>query len=214
MRRAFFIDDYNTWYDWDLTLTAKDTPTPEPKTNYVELGGVSGSLDLTEALQGEVAYSDRTVTASFWTSEGDYSYRDAIVKQVVSLTHGKKVKIVEPDDPDHYFLGRIMVKNITRSQVHMAFDIEAICEPWRYALEETECRVRGGETIQIWNEGVKTLCPELEVEGSVTLTYEGDKVNLTAGRYRIAGLRLRQGENMVSVSGSGSVTFIYREATL
>ena len=214
MRRIFLFDKFDTWHDWRLTLTAKDTTDPEPKTNYVNLDGMSGSLDLSEALTGEVSYGDRTVSASFWSSEGTYQDRETVAKQIKAALHGKKVKIVEPDDPDHYFLGRCMVRNLTRSQVYVSFDIEAVCEPWRYALEETRRRVDAGASAVIWNNGVKTLCPEIEVEGSVTLEYEGASVKLTGGRYQIADIKLRQGSNVVGVSGSGFVTFIYREATL
>lgn len=215
-RRAFIIDKFNTWHDWRLTLTAKDTTDPEPKTNYVDLDGASGTLDLTEALTGEVAYNDRTVTASFWSSEGTRQEREAVVKQITAALHGKKVKIVEPDDPDHYFLGRVMVKNLERSQVHVAFEIEAICDPWRYAINETErvVEVEDDVDVVINNHGVKTLCPEFEVEGTATVTYDGATVELADGRYKISDIKLRQGVNVIGLSGSGIVTIKYREAGL
>lgn len=216
MRRFFLFDNFNTWYDWRLTLTAKDTTAPEPKTNYVALDGAHGTLDLTEALTGEVTYGDRTVAAAFWSSEGTRQDREAVVRQIISGLHGKKVKIVEPDDPDHYFLGRVQVKGLERSMVHVAFEIEAICDPWRYALTETRRHVDVDEAVNvvIRNSGVKTLCPDIAVEGSVTLTYGGASVELTDGVYKIADIKLRSGFNVVGVSGRGSVTFTYREATL
>ena len=217
MRRFFLFDKFNTWHDWRLTLTAKDTSDPEPKTNYVTIEGMSGTLDLTEALTGGVAYNDRTVMASFWSSEGTYQEREAVVKQITASLHGKKVKIIEPDDPDHYFLGRCMVRNLGRSQVHVALDIEAICDPWRYAVNETNRSVtikNGTTSVVIVNNGVKTLSPTITVVGDVTLTYEGSTVELAEGAYKVAGIKLRQGPNVIDVSGSGTVTFTYREAGL
>ncbi len=215
-KRVFLFDDFNTWYDWRLTLTAKDVNPPEPKTNYVELDGMSGTLDLTEALTGEVAYNDRTVAASFWSSEGTYQEREVLVGQIITALHGRKVKIVEPDDPYHYFLGRVMVKNLERSQVHVAFDIEAICDPWRYAIQETEHWVdaSASATEVIRNEGVKTMTPVLTVTGSVALTYDDRTVELTEGTYKLTDLKLRHGATVIGVSGNGTVTFTYREATL
>ena len=216
MRRYFIISNTNTWYDLRLTLTAKDTTDPEPKTNYVELDGMSGTLDLSEALTGEVAYSDRTVTASFWTSEGTREDRDALLRRVTAEWHGKRVQIIEPDDPDHFFVGRVKVKNVQRSLVHAAFDIEATCEPWRYALHETErlVQVNGQASVVINNSGVKSLTPSLSVTGTVSVTVNGATSKLTAGSYQITDLRLHQGVNVVAVDGKGSVTFTYREATL
>ena len=214
--RFFVLDKYNTWYDWRLTLTAKDVTAPEAKTNYVSIDGMSGTLDLSEALTGDVLYNDRTVTASFWSSEGTFQERATLLKTVTAALHGKKVRIIEPDDPEHYFLGRIKIKGVEQDQVHLAFTIEATCEPWRYAVEETERRVdvNGDLDAVINNTGVKTLTPTLTVTGTVYVTFNGNTTELTAGTWKITDLRLAQGVNVVKLTGWGSVTFTYREASL
>ena len=216
MRRFFIFDKFNTWADWRLTLTAKDVTAPEPKTNYVQLDGMSGSLDLTEALTGGVTYNDRTVTASFWTSEGTAQERVTLLRNITAALHGKKVKIIEPDDPTHFFVGRAVLKSQVRDQVHTEFTVEATCEPWRYAVNETERRVDVSDTVDVVlkNDGVKTLTPTVTLTAPMTLTFGGSAIELQAGSYRISGLRLSQGVNVVSVSGTGSITFTYREAEL
>lgn len=216
MRRAFILDKYHTWHDWRLTLTAKDVTPAEPKTNYVELDGANGSLDLTEALTGEVAYRDRTVVASFWTSEGTHAERLQVLRKITTALHGRKVKIIEPDDPDHYFLGRVVIKAQAQSQVHMELSLEAICDPWRYSVHETErlVDVDGEVDAVIMNHGDKTICPTLVVDGDVSLDFNGVTTKLSAGSYRITDLRLPHGANVVGLSGSGSVAFVYREASL
>ena len=215
--RQFILDNFNTWDDWRLTLTAKATPPPEVKANYINLDGRHGSLDLSEALTGEVVYGDRTVEATFWTSEGTDTSRVQLIREIIAALHGKKVRIVEPDDPDHYFLGRVSIKPVAHDLVHDEFDMAAICEPWRYACEETVRWIELTDSpadVVIRNHGVKTLCPDIEVDGSVLLTYDGGTVELTTGSHKVTGFKLRQGCSIVSVSGSGSVTFVYREATL
>jgi hypothetical protein len=216
--RHFYFDKYHTWHDWRLTLTSKDVTPPEPKTYYIDLDGSHGTLDLSEALTGEVAYGDRVVTASFWTSEGKAADRVALLREISTALHGRKVRIVEPDDPEHFFLGRVTVKAGAHDQVHDEFTLEAVCEPWRYAVAETARRVEvaAGAPVDvvIRNTGVKTLCPDITVDGTVTLTYSGASVELQTGAYKVADIKLRHGANVVSVTGSGVVTFTYREATL
>ena len=214
--RYFLFDKYNTWYDWRLTLTGKDTTDPEPKTNYVDIDGAHGTLDLSEALTGEVVYGDRTVTASFWSSEGSYQDRERVLREITAQLHGKKVQIVEPDDPGHFFLGRVKIKSRKKDAVHVEFTVEATCDPWRYAMEETERRVEvsGDMDLVLHNNGVKTVCPVLTVTGQVGVTVNGTTEVLTAGSYQITDLLLRQGVNLVGLSGSGTVTFTYREADL
>ena len=216
MKRFFIIDKFNTWHDWHLTLTAKDLTDPEPKTNYITLDGVSGTLDVTEALTGEVEFNDRTVTASFMCSEGTHKDREALYRTITAALHGKKVKLVEPDDPDHFFLGRIKIKAPGKHPAYMAFTVEAVCDPWRYAIHETErvVPVSGAADVILRNNGRRTVCPVINVTGAVSIVCNGVTTSLTDGSYKITDIRLRQGVNVIGVSGEGSVTFVYREAEL
>lgn len=218
MERYFILDKFNTWYDWRFILTAKSITPPEPKTNYVELDGMSGSLDLSESLTGEVAYKDRTITATFWTDNGSFKDRENLLKKIVASLHGKKIKIIEPDDPDHYFYGRVKIKSWTNVLAYAQLSIEATCEPWRYSLYDSDRAITvNSQTaidLVINNNGVKTLCPVITVTGSVEITYKDVVTALTAGSYKISSLKLYQGANVVSVSGSGSVTFTYKEADI
>lgn len=218
MERYFILDKFNTWYDWRLVLTSKDVTPPEPKTNYVEIDGMDGTLDLSESLTGEITYKDRTVSASFWTSEGSFKERASLLRKIVTTLHGKKIKIIESDDPDHYFYGRVKVKSLSNILPYATFTIEATCEPWRYAVDDTVRTIEVNSQIVtnavIHNNGVKTLSPVITVTGSVDITYNGVKTPLTAGTYKISDIRLRQGVNVIGVSGNGSVTFTYKEADL
>lgn len=219
MERFFMLDKYNTWYNWRLILTSKDITPPEPKTNYVNIDGMSGSLDLSESLTGEITYNDRTVSASFWTSEGTRAERENLIKDITSKLHGKKIKIIEPDDPFHYFYGRVTVKGVMNTLAYSEFSITCTCDPWRYAINDSVRRVDVDsqvvtEIIIIHNNGAKTVCPDITITGSVDITYNGVKTSLTDGSYKITDIKLRQGMNMIGVSGTGSATFTYKEADL
>lgn len=217
MERFFVLDKYNTFYDWRLVLTSKEITPPEPKTNYVEIDGMSGSLDLSESLTGEVAYQDREITATFWTADRSRAERERLLRNIVAALHGKKVKIIEPDDPNHYFYGRVKISAVNNILPYAEIEIEATCEPWRYAIEETSRSIELTSTlanIVIRNEGVKTLCPTVTVTNAVNIVHNDTTTALTAGVYKISDLKLYQGANVIGVSGSGSVTFTYREADL
>ena len=132
MERYFVFDRYNTWTDWGLILTAKtDITPPEAKTNYVEITGMSGSLDLSEALSGEPTFEERTFSASFCACEGSCEKRRRLLNSIIYAIHGRKMKILEPDDPDHYFYGRMTVKNVNHTVSYSEFSIEMRCDPWQ-----------------------------------------------------------------------------------
>lgn len=216
MERFFIFDKFNTWYDWKLIVTAKSITPPEPKTNYVEIDGMSGSLDLSESLTGEVTYHDRTIAATFWTDQGTRESREDLLKKITSTLHGKKVKIFEPDDSERYFYGRVVITEQANNVAYAEFSIEAICEPWRYSVLENmrSQSVNGTVDMVIHNNGAKTLCPDIHVSGSLDITYDGITTSATTGDFKISTLKLRQGINVISVTGNGHIGLRYREADL
>lgn len=218
MGRCFILGDFNTFYDWRLYLTAKDIPDAEVNTKYVNIDGMSGSIDLSESLTGEVTYKDRTISATFWTDTGNYKDRETLLQSIVSSLHGKKIKIIEPDDTDHYFYGRVKIKSKTNNQAYAEITLEAICEPWRYAIDETVRRVdvnsRKTTKLVINNNGIKTLCPVIRVTGTVEIIRNGRIIKLLDGVYKLYDIKLYPGVNIITILGNGSATFEYREATL
>lgn len=217
MERFFILDKFNTWYDWRLILTSKSITPPEPKTNYVEIDGMNGSLDLSESLTGEITFTDRVITATFWTDNGTRKEREKLLKDIRIALHGRKIKIIEPDDPEHYFLGRLKITSENNIIPFAEFSIECICEPWRYAINDTVREVEATENVTsvvINNNGAKTLYPVISVKGNVMITFNNVNTTLSDGDYKISDIKLRHGFNIIEVSGAGSVTFIYKEADL
>lgn len=218
MERFFILDKFNTWYDFGLILTAKNITPPEPKTNYVDIDGMSGTIDLTESLTGETTYNDRTISASFWTDKGNRKDRDILLRKIITALHGKKIKIIEPDDTEHYYNGRLILKSYENNLAYLEFSIEITAEPWRYRNFETERYIEVNSTevskVVIHNSGVKSLSPTIEVDGDIDILHEGVKTSLSTGNYKISSVKLKPGTTVIGVSGNGSATIRYRECDL
>lgn len=219
MERCFLFGNYNTWNDWGLILTGKtDLEPPVVKTNYVAIEGMSGSLDLTESLSGEPTYEDRSFSASFCACDSSDEERHALISTITSAIHGRKMKIMEPDDPNHYLYGRVAVRDVNHTVSYSDFAVEMRCDPWRYANAETEQTIPVNSNapvdVRIFNNGRKTVCPDIEVSGQVTFTCCGVTSSATDGKYKVSTFKLYQGENVIQVSGSGTLTLTYREAVL
>lgn len=213
---SLWFGEYNTWQDWRLFTTKLEIDPPEVKTNYIELGGANGTIDLTEALSERPVYKDRTIKATFWTRQGDRQEREQLLAQVTAAIHGRRLKIRVPDYDGGYFLGRITVKRIIRQNAYTEFDLEAVCDPWRYDNEETVTTytVDGDSEVSLYNYGVATLCPDITVTGTITFTCNGVTTRASDGSYKVATFKLFEGENIIGLSGSGTLTLKYRRATL
>lgn len=215
--RGIKFGDYHTADDWELILNQKSIGTPKPKTVYVQIEGRDGDLDLSEALTGEIKYENRPASFVFLLTEGSYEDRNDLISEILGAVHGKRLAIVDDDDPDHYLIGRCNVTGISNNRAYGEMVIECECEPWRYSVTETTQTVSASNTsknVNLINSGTKTVIPEITVSNTVTLTIGSSSEDLTSGTYKLLSLILKTGVTTVTVKGSGTVTFKYREAVL
>lgn len=216
--RGVQFGDYHTAEDWNLILNEKIVSPPVPKTNYVSVPGRDGDLDLTEALSGVVNYQDRNASYTFLLTDGTHADRVELISQIIGVLHGQRVQIIDTDDyPDYYMIGRLTVTDVSNSNAYGILKIEAVCQPWRYSINQKSKTVTvtesdGTVTVTMSNNGYKTVAPTLTVTGSVTLTYGSTSTALSAGTYILAGLRFTPGVNTVTVAGSGTISINYQEA--
>ena len=109
---------YDTYDDWHLIPASRPTiGMPGVETKFVAIPGRDGSIDLSDFLTGNrPAFGDRSGTFEFYV-ENDYDpdsrpeeFWMTIYPKIVNQIHGKKIKMVFPeDDPDYYWEGRVTV---------------------------------------------------------------------------------------------------------
>lgn len=201
-------EEYGCWLKW-RTLS-----TPSPKTNYIQIPGRDGDLDLTEAL-GDVYYNDRNLQISL-VHPSDVWYDD--YEQLVSQFHGKQCHVKFGNDPDWYWTGRLNVGAYSAKDHDLSMTAKVF--PYKLSASEiTESVTVSGateetaETVTL-TAGRMNVTPQAVVTGSVTLKWGSRTVALSEGTYYVSGLLLTSGENEVDVWGTGTVTFKYRNGSL
>lgn len=216
-KRSIIFDNYDTAVDGLWTLAACVLSEAEPLTNFIDVPGrLDGPLDASTALTGDVQYKPRTLSTRFESSEGTRLERKAHIDHLVNRLHGQRVKIVLPDDAEHYLIGRLSVKPEYNDLAHASVAVSAVCEPWKYENEETVYEVTAsGDTTSVTLENARRpACPVLTVQGAVRLEYDGNSYALNEGIHQLPSLYITQEGQTVKVSGNGSVTFTYRKAVL
>ncbi len=215
--RGVYFGDFHTVADWGLILSAKTINPPTPKTITVNIDGRDGTLDLSRALTGEMKFNDREASFSFLVTEGSQSDREYMIRTIINALHGQRLKIIEPDFPELYLIGECSVGNVVNNKAYGSFTVSAVCEPYKYSVDEVNRVISLSSTptdIVLHNLGTKSLIPTITVTGSVNMVIGSTSVSLSAGTYKLTSLILSPGANIVTVSGSGLVTFSYREAVL
>lgn len=220
-RRKIVFGTYDTDLNGPWTLAGWELAAAAYRTQFVEVPGRDGDLDMSTALtDGAPRYGSRNLTVPLERSDGTRLDREAAINTMVNWLDGWRMDIRLPDDEAHYLTGRVHVVKNYNDQAHAAVTVTAVCDPWRYNNYETIVRVTAGadqQEVRLANSGRKTVVPLVEITGdaaSVNLVYGSYSWALGAGTYQLPDIVVPQGGAPVKYSGVGEVIFTYREAVL
>lgn len=201
--------DKHTFDDWGLVLIEKSIGLPEPKTSGLEIEGADGELDTSEILTGEIKFHNRLLTFKF-TIMDDYEDFDDKVTAIANYLHGKKMKIIRDEDNLHYFYGRCAINEWLTDRRIGQIAISCNCEPYKYDLNETVIRatINGTTRINVYGKR-KTVSPVITVTGNVSLSIGNDSIELYEGDNEILDFYIREGNNMLTFTGVGTVEISY-----
>lgn len=215
---GIYFDDIHSYYDLDLFLIQDGVSIPpaQPKTNYVDLAGGDGSLDLTEAL-GEVKFADRNCKFTFVVNPASEMTFEEKKTQVSNALNGKQCKITLDKDSDYYYSGRCTVNEHLQDKRILQIVVTAIARPYKLKQNETIITFPLAEEEQIVNltNGRKLVVPEITCTNDNTVVEFGSVTKtLSAGTHKVLDINFTEGINIVKLSGSGTITFKYREGEL
>ena len=162
--------------DFGLYLQPKSIPVPASKVNVVAIKGGDGEIDLSTSLtDGNMKYENRIIELSF-VAIGFGSTFDEKIETFVTAIHGKQVKLIFDDDPNHYFVGRGEVTEREYAKGYATISCEFNVEPYRYDVEVTSVSktVNGTATLNIAN-ARQWVVPTITASGEMVLQYQGQQ---------------------------------------
>lgn len=213
--KGITFGEYHSYRDFGLILSSKEIEAPAVKEKRVDIQGADSDLDLTEFF-GEPKYSNVRHKFNFTTVYKGTEFLSAFAA-IKNAIHGKKKRVILDDDPSFYYVGRLFVTKFTDERNIGILQIEADCEPYKYKLQPTTMSVTvDGTQAVILTNTRKRAVPEVVIDtaASLRLEYQGNIWDLGSGSFTLPELELVEGENTVTVTGSGTVTFTYQEAGL
>lgn len=225
MMHGIWINDKNTLDDFGLVLLADvSIGAPGPKMNYISVPEADGDLDFTGALNGGVVrYAMRQISLNLFpvhdviagTRQPATEEHAAMIRQrLMEEIHGQKVKVWLPDDPQHYFLGRISVGDKGGFN-NTTIPITMTAEPWRYKNLETMVRITEDGAVNLSNE-TRRVVPTFTATDAVTTVVFGEVSHqLTPGNHQFDDIILAPGQNVLEFSNVGDpVVITYQEGVL
>lgn len=198
--------------DYGFIVAPYLIPMPAVQSNYVEIPGRDGRLDLSEGF-GRVRYSDRAISINLYA----LAPYDAAVSRFVNDVHGKRLQLVFDKDPDFYYVGRISVDGLEKRDGYCVATVNAAAEPYKYKRTVTTVSGTGGGDVSLINLNMPVV-PQITATASANLSYisGGAAVysSIAAGIHIIPSLILEAGLNTVGIVTEGTVSFQYREGAL
>ena len=219
----------HTYDDHGLILRSAYPSTPVPKTNYLDIPGRDGSIDLTEALGG-VKYEDRYL----YITLTDLNYKLSVGEKFALLERqidGRRVKVILDKIPAFYFIGR--VTSFSDPEIEGMVGTTTITvriEPYRYSIYDsnnpwlwdpfnflTDMAIEDGNYIvsgMLRKDiivGQSNVIPTITVSSDMTLEFEGRTYELKPGvTYSNLIELVGNKENILIFRGNGTVKLDYR----
>ena len=211
------FDGILSYDDWGVYLTSFFVGDAEPKENYVDIPFGDGSLDLTEAVTGEVMYSNREFEAVFTMKPPRSAWPD-FLRMARAYLNGRKRKIRIADEPDYYLIGRCKT-SFEMDGVLGRLTVSATCEPWKLknapTVQNVTIGASGSETIYLSNSR-KRVIPTITTSGGISIAFDSKTTVATAGTHKFTNIVLIEGENQLTITGETgtTVSFEYQEGAL
>lgn len=186
---------------------------PKLKANRVNIPGGDGSLNMSYSPQGMAVFEDRTISGTLFKAVGEAD-RDDLVVTLRNAWHGQEVNLTLPNDTTHYWHGVIEFGEVSGyNKGNIPFTMTAA--PYRLKSTETTVSkaISTSGTVTLTNERMP-VCPTVTTTAAVTLAWGDYSVSINAGTHTIPQLVLGAGSTTITVTGSATVTFVYREGSL
>ena len=222
MRGIKFIDiatgaSKHTADDWDLIMSGKAIGYPAPRIHKVDMTDRDGELDQSEVIRGRVSYKNRALSFSFTCTARQSTWAD-LRAEMAGFIHGKRLMIVDPDTPTHYYIGRCELLEPTyKGEAIMFLEVTVDADPYRLSNTETivSQSVSAGGTVSLVNSTMPVV-PTIEVSADMTIAFGSFSTSLASGStYRIPEITLESGTNEIRITGgSGTITFTYRQGAI
>ncbi len=207
---------YHSEKGLNLLLTGKEIGAPEIKRQTIDIAGSDGELDFTDFF-GEPKYANVQHQFTF-ESIRPRNEQLSQFTDIKNKIHGKKGRIILDDDPSFFYTGRCSVSKYTNEKNIGKITVTCDCEPYKYKLTETVVTraVDGVEEIRLTNSRKRAVpLVTVQTSTSVDIVFKEDFAwSLGAGSYMLPELELVEGGNVVTVIGTGTISFTWREAVL
>ena len=233
---TFEVNDQkiNTWDDWKLIPTSRPLVVPPGvKTQYVDIPGGNGTIDLTEVLTGYPLYENRIGSWEFAVTN-DFRPWHIAYSDIMGFLHGKRMKALLEDDPYFYYEGRFAVNKWASNKDYSVITIDYDVYPYKKSIFSSvekwlwdpfnfeigvirnynALAVSGELSVMIpgSDEPIVPIISVISTDSSgMDVEFNNASYHLSNGENIVPELQILKEKNTLIFKGNGTVTIDYRE---
>lgn len=173
---------------------------------------------MSSAMKGRPVFEDIEIKFTMFARKED-SELITIRSKLMTLYHGREVKIVFPGDGQHYYHGILKIGEIAgynSGKIPMVLH----AAPWKYRiLKSCVCETvpeSGTKELILYNEGMPTV-PTITASAAAKITWRSRTYAIEANKpYRNLDIELEPGANVLQVAAAAGTTITaeYQEGSL
>lgn len=195
--------------DWGLVFDTFNPPFPSPKTDYVEIDGGQGSLDLTEAY-GKIYYKNTSFNLVFNCL--DSIRYELLLDKISNFIHGKLLKIFLYYDEEYYYEGRVEINKYASTKSLGKITLKVNAKPYRFKKYKTieVFDVVEKKTVVFKNNRMETT-PTFKSDKEMTFKWKNGSYTVNEIETAYPQVEFIEGDNILEFVGNGRVTVSYQE---
>ena len=230
------FDKVHSYTDWGLRLKQISVGMPQAKTSYVDVPGMNGSLDLTEAQNGGIVYEMRTIKLTFDARNKNYTQWAGLISRIARVIEGKETRIILDTDPGYYYVGRCHIDPKKTNEVTGEITIQCTCDPYKLDITSSNDPWKW-DTFSFIDGVIRSTSDliinspsawkEIDLEGwphnetlkivsnaSMKVRYRNNSYSIVAGENIMYEMELYEGKNKLYFQGTGKITIVHRGGML
>lgn len=192
-------------------------PTPQSQTNTIVVPGRNSPIRYTEAL-GRVSYQPRNfeIVLSMLGTRAQFNRKVGIIANQYA---GKLAQVICSEEPGLYAVGTLEMAPAYDPLIGKGLLTinSSDGDAYRYHVDETVVTVTGSGTVYLDNDYMPVV-PVITATAETSLSWrvgtDTFQKTVSSGTWEFPEMELQAGRNAISVGGTGTVTFRYREGCL
>lgn len=190
-----------------FSIQVEDTP-PQGKFYTIDIPGGNGVIDVTEALAGDVVFSNRrhVITMTHENPEVDF---ERVKTKVMNAWNGRRLKYRLSRDPGYTYDGRFSVTAFSDDfEPFPVITVTIDAQPYKSKGVQTFRVNAAGGIVVTLESGRMPVCPTFEFASETIVDANGCFARMQPGSYKINDLWLSEGTNEIylnSYLGDGNV---------